>query len=218
MEKKAGVPDNVAVPLSQTMDQQRVNTDESILSVFTDNTLAVGDITKLTSPVKPVAQARPNIPYECGPFTNKPKSSVVVNYPFVDRVDFLNMIAGIAYSNYEQATQRSPELHHHHFVLITGGSGIGKTRAALEVSTIPLNYLEQSDDQKFIQAMLSPIYLHIDLKKVSAFQTDLDWPGKHVPSLRIGTRVALASGIYQHKLFGKMVYDKLDDFINGGHV
>eukprot|EP01132_Coremiostelium_polycephalum_P002289 gene2289-2823_t len=111
-------------------------------------------------------------------------------------------MGNIAYNNFSYRGHTESQFHI--FTLIAGGSGIGKTRAAEEVSHIPseiikgiLKNLDLKDTikQEFLESMKNPIYIYIKLNENgSRFDPEID---SLDTDIRIGSRLAYSSGIIQ---------------------
>ncbi|GES73730.1 hypothetical protein GLOIN_2v1805244 [Rhizophagus clarus] len=116
----------------------------------------------------------------------------VPSHKFYDRDQALNSILKVARYNYEG--RNTPDHKNHRFILIPGGIGIGKTRMGWEskylTSILPTR---SSDTTEFAEALKDPCYVFIDLNNGNKYIEDFD--DKEDPSIRIGTRVAVASGL-----------------------
>ncbi|GES98232.1 hypothetical protein GLOIN_2v1805244 [Rhizophagus clarus] len=116
----------------------------------------------------------------------------VPSHKFYDRDQALNSILKVARYNYEG--RNTPDHKNHRFILIPGGIGIGKTRMGWESKYLTsILSTRSSDTTEFAEALKDPCYVFIDLNNGNKYIEDFDY--KEDPSIRIGTRVAVASGL-----------------------
>ncbi|KYR02495.1 hypothetical protein DLAC_01341 [Tieghemostelium lacteum] len=119
----------------------------------------------------------------------RPKKVKKLDSPFVDRESFFDRVTPICYRNYRNRNVEDKSNKEHTFILISGASGIGKTRSGREISTIPKDFLVKysNGDNRFVEAMQDPIYCYIRL------QHDLqEYDGSESPEIRTGVRVAIS--------------------------
>ncbi|GES74835.1 hypothetical protein GLOIN_2v1805244 [Rhizophagus clarus] len=116
----------------------------------------------------------------------------VPSHKIYDRDQALNSILKVARYNYEG--RDTPDHKNHRFILIPGGIGIGKTRMGWESKYLTsILTTRSSDTAEFVEALKDPCYVFIDLNNRNKYIEDFD--NKEDPSIRIGTRVAVASGL-----------------------
>ncbi|GES90818.1 hypothetical protein GLOIN_2v1805244 [Rhizophagus clarus] len=116
----------------------------------------------------------------------------IPSHKFYDRNQALNSILKVARYNYEG--RNTPDHKNHRFILIPGGIGIGKTRMGWESKYLTSTLSTRSSDTaEFAEALKDPCYIFIDLNNGNKYIKDFD--NKEDPSIRIGTRVAVASGL-----------------------
>jgi hypothetical protein len=125
-------------------------------------------------------------------------SYVKINlHKFYDRDEALNLILDVACLNYEKCT--SDDHKDHYFVQVPGGIGIGKTRIGWE-SQYLLSSLKAENDytDEFKEALKDPCYIFVDLNNGCKYLMGFD--DKKDSSVRIGARVAVASGLVSGRL------------------
>ncbi|CAB4436218.1 unnamed protein product [Rhizophagus irregularis] len=119
------------------------------------------------------------------------------DHKFYDREQAINKIARIANMNY---TNRLLSYHRdHYFILVPGGSGIGKSRVGMESQHL-ISHAKESvlmnigpDRIDLVKdAFNDPYYIFIDFNDGCKYFQRLD---KMHSSVRIGARIAVASGI-----------------------
>ncbi|CAB4439702.1 unnamed protein product [Rhizophagus irregularis] len=120
----------------------------------------------------------------------------VFDHKFYDRERAINQIAMIANVNY---TNRLLTYHRsHYFILVPGGSGIGKSRVGMETQHL-ISYAEESalmniDRINLVKDSLNdPCYIFINFNDGCKYLQKLD--KMHSASVRIGARIAVASDI-----------------------
>lgn len=96
-------------------------------------------------------------------------------------------------ARYNYQGRNTPDHKNHKFILIPGGIGIGKTRMGWESKHLSSIKKSSGDTSEFIKALEDPFYIFIDLNNGSKYIEDFD--SGEDPSIRIGTRVAVASGL-----------------------
>ena len=115
-------------------------------------------------------------------------------HSFHGRSDVLSGLADVAISNFVGRT--SSQHDSHTFILVPGGSGIGKTRLGFELTRLPLDVVQaqqgyadlpQVEQQRLTSALQSPLYIFLDLNNGNAFCKPID---THEASVRLGARVA----------------------------
>ncbi|CAG8597138.1 4343_t:CDS:2 [Ambispora gerdemannii] len=122
----------------------------------------------------------------------QPPAVKIPSHKFYDRDQALNSILEVARYNYQG--RNSPDHKNHKFILIPGGIGIGKTRMGWESKYLPsILSTRSSDTAEFVEALKDPCYVFIDLNNGSKYIKGFD--DVEDPSVRIGTRVAVASGL-----------------------
>ncbi|EXX58823.1 hypothetical protein RirG_194410 [Rhizophagus irregularis DAOM 197198w] len=117
----------------------------------------------------------------------------VFDHKFYDREQAINQIAMIANMNY---TNRLLTYHRsHYFILVPGGSGIGKSRVGMETQHL-ISYAEESALMNIGRINLvkdslnDPCYIFINFNDGCKYLQKLD-----KMRVRIGARIAVASGI-----------------------
>jgi hypothetical protein len=121
-----------------------------------------------------------------------------VTYPhtFYGRVEEGKTAAEVIIRNYLNRLKTDHKSHY--FLLVPGGSGIGKTRFGHELSRISLNLLDNVDkfttllpeDMRRLPIMLSdPLYLFVDFNNGEKFEESFDTKTRDA-SIRIGLRLA----------------------------
>jgi len=121
----------------------------------------------------------------------------IFNHKFYDRKRAMDEIAKVANKNY---TNRLSSNHKdQHFILIPGGSGIGKSRAGMEsqhlishAEELVLANLSSVEIGSVKAALNDPIYIFIDLINGSNYNEQID---KQAAKVRIGARVAMSAGL-----------------------
>ncbi|CAG8695996.1 11461_t:CDS:2, partial [Acaulospora colombiana] len=113
-------------------------------------------------------------------------------HKFYDRDQALNSMLEVARYNYQG--RNSPDHKDHKFIIIPGGIGIGKTRMGWESKHLSSILSTRSNDTaEFVEALKDPCYVFIDLNNGSKYIKGFD--DVEDPSVRIGARVAVASGL-----------------------
>ncbi|CAG8656881.1 3417_t:CDS:1, partial [Acaulospora colombiana] len=103
----------------------------------------------------------------------------------------------IAYNNYKGRSSRDHK--DHKFLLIPGGVGIGKTRMGWESQYLLSSVKsEDYDNDDFKEALKDPCYIFIDSNDRFRYTSGLD--NEVESSVRIGARVAVASGLVSENL------------------
>eukprot|EP01133_Synstelium_polycarpum_P012016 gene12016-14050_t len=127
--------------------------------------------------------------------------------------EFKTQVIRSAYKNYKYKVIGTTQKQK--FIFITGGSGIGKTRAGYETSRIKdmSKYSTIITDPDFIQAITDPIYLYLNLSNGCKFNYHLD-SNSQQEEVSLGARVALSSGMYSG--LNKEPFTSLDEIIKGG--
>lgn len=106
----------------------------------------------------------------------------------------LSGLASVVISNY--AGRTSSQHNSHTFILIPGGSGIGKTRLGFELTRLPRDVVEarpgyadlsQVEQKRLLRALESPLYISLDFNNGEAFSRPVDTCES---SIRLGVRVA----------------------------
>ncbi|CAB4386560.1 unnamed protein product [Rhizophagus irregularis] len=117
----------------------------------------------------------------------------VFDHKFYDREQAINQIAMIANMNYNN---RLLTYHrNHYFILVPGGSGIGKSRVGMETQHL-ISYAEESALMNIGRINLvkdslnDPCYIFINFNDGCKYLQKLD-----KMRVRIGARIAVASGI-----------------------
>ncbi|CAG8661461.1 7898_t:CDS:2, partial [Ambispora gerdemannii] len=119
------------------------------------------------------------------------------SHKFYDRDQALNSILNVARTNY--AGRKSSDHKDHEFILIPGGIGIGKTRMGWESQHLFSSLkAKDSDTDDFVEALKDPCYIFIDLNNGSKYIEGFDEAAES--SVRIGTRVAVSSGLVSESL------------------
>ncbi|RUS22047.1 hypothetical protein BC937DRAFT_90563 [Endogone sp. FLAS-F59071] len=122
-------------------------------------------------------------------------------YPhnFYHRENFVKDLISVAVSNYE--ARGDPSQQKHTMVLIPGGPGIGKSRAGWEsqrlvfhadkfkinLDEITEGQFSIDENEPFLDALRNPCYISIDFSNEC-----------YNASVRIGTRIAVASGLVKN--------------------
>lgn len=128
------------------------------------------------------------------------------SHKFYDRDQALNLILDAARTNY--SGRKSDDYKDHQFILIPGGIGIGKTRMGYESQHMFSSLKAQdSDAPDFVAALKDPFYIFIDLNNGSKYIKEFDEVVNS--SIRIGARVAIASGLVSENL---SVLSKMNNF------
>ncbi|CAG8724885.1 13539_t:CDS:2, partial [Funneliformis caledonium] len=127
----------------------------------------------------------------------QPHITNIPSHKFYDRDQALHSMLEVARFNY--CHRKSPDYKDHKFVLIPGGIGIGKTRMGWETKNMLDNLTRRNDDtDEFVKALKNPYYFSIDLNNGCKYIPGFD--DKVSASVRIGSRVAMASGLVSEKL------------------
>ncbi|GAM26797.1 hypothetical protein SAMD00019534_099720 [Acytostelium subglobosum LB1] len=114
------------------------------------------------------------------------------DYPFVQRERVQEQMIEVALSNFQNRGKSISQ--DHTLIIITGGSGIGKTRAGYETSQLkPILQKMTGIDTQFSLSMEEPLYLFINI--FSGFTYRLDNPLSDI-SVMIGVRLALSCGMF----------------------
>ncbi|CAG8472137.1 18335_t:CDS:2, partial [Acaulospora morrowiae] len=136
--------------------------------------------------------------YQAKTLTSLLASSILqpldVKFPthkFYDRNQALNSMLKVARYNYEGRSR--PDHKDHGFILIPGGIGIGKTRMGWESKNLSSILSTRDDNTEFVEALKDPCYVFIDLNSEYKYITGFD--DVEDSNVRIGTRVAVASGL-----------------------
>lgn len=120
---------------------------------------------------------------------------VTYRHKFYGREDQLRQAARSLVKNY--ANRYDSDHKSHTFLLVPGGSGIGKTRFGDELSHISPDFLHTVSEftdlggleqASMIQALENPIYIFIDFNNGERFRKSFDMNNE--ASVRIGLRVA----------------------------
>ncbi|CAG8502250.1 6908_t:CDS:2, partial [Acaulospora morrowiae] len=96
-------------------------------------------------------------------------------------------------ARYNYMYRNTPDHKDHMFILIPGGIGIGKTRMGWESKHLSSTLSTISGATEFVEALKDPCYVFIDLNNGCNYIRGFD--DVEIPSVRIGTRVAVASGL-----------------------
>ncbi|RUS14452.1 hypothetical protein BC937DRAFT_93803, partial [Endogone sp. FLAS-F59071] len=138
-------------------------------------------------------------------------------YPhnFYDRENFVKDLISVAVSNYQ--ARGDPSQQKHTMVLIPGGPGIGKSRAGWESQRLVFHadkfkinidditegqssnsevIFTKDEIEPFLDALRNPCYISIDFSNECSYDWHLD--EKYDASVRIGIRIAIASGLVKN--------------------
>ncbi|GES77802.1 hypothetical protein GLOIN_2v1805244 [Rhizophagus clarus] len=126
----------------------------------------------------------------------QPPIMKIPSHKFYDRDQALNSMLKVARSNFKG--RKSPDHKDHTFILIPGGIGIGKTRMGWESQCLSSITTSSYDTPEFIEALKDPCYISIDLNNGNNYIRDFD--DRANESVRIGARVAVASGLVSENL------------------
>ncbi|CAG8567503.1 3221_t:CDS:2 [Diversispora eburnea] len=120
-----------------------------------------------------------------------------LSHKFYDRDQTLNSILDVARTNY--SGRKSSDHKDHQFILIPGGIGIGKTRMGWESQhMLSILKAKDSDTDDFVEALNDPCYIFVDLNNGCKYIKGFDEVAE--TSVRIGARVAVASGLVSESL------------------
>ncbi|GET01548.1 hypothetical protein GLOIN_2v1805244 [Rhizophagus clarus] len=126
----------------------------------------------------------------------QPPIMKIPSHKFYDRDQALNSMLKVARSNFKG--RKSPDHKDHTFILIPGGIGIGKTRMGWESQCLSSITTSSYDTPEFIEALKDPCYISIDLNNGNKYIRGFD--DRANESVRIGARVAVASGLVSENL------------------
>ncbi|CAG8634545.1 6059_t:CDS:2 [Paraglomus brasilianum] len=127
---------------------------------------------------------------------------------FYDRRKFIKEVIPVVTSNYNNHGNIDHKVHT--FMLLPGGSGIGKSRSGWELQHLVTHAdyfgfkfdIRVSEIDLFREALQNPYYLHIDLN--NGYSYDQQFDEKYSASVRIGARLAVASGLSDVQLSDMM--------------
>ncbi|GET03046.1 hypothetical protein GLOIN_2v1805244 [Rhizophagus clarus] len=126
----------------------------------------------------------------------QPPIMKIPSHKFYNRDQALNLMLKVARSNFKG--RKSPDHKDHMFILIPGGIGIGKTQMGWESQYLSSITTSSYDTPEFIEALKDPCYISIDLNNGNKYIRGFD--DRANESVRIGARVAVASGLVSENL------------------
>ncbi|KAF9435900.1 hypothetical protein BGZ76_005294 [Entomortierella beljakovae] len=121
--------------------------------------------------------------------------TIEYRHTFYDRENFTREVIPFITTNYF----RRGIIDHksHTFFLIPGGSGIGKSRAGYETQHL-ITHADQLGitlDPAFREALQDTCYLYVNLNNGCKYTYAIDEKYKHLTTVRIGARLAVAAGL-----------------------
>ncbi|CAI2178094.1 8894_t:CDS:2 [Funneliformis geosporum] len=185
---------NPGCNLDKYYDNDKKKPKKNHLHIFIVPTSTATTLTSILSSQQPISPSRRDF-----------------DHKFYNREKAMDQIAKIANMNY--ANRLSTYHQNHYFILVPGGSGIGKSRVGMEsqhlISIAEETALKNIGSNLVKDALNDPCYIFIDFNNGCKYLRKLDKMYLRPTSVRIGARVAVASGIA-----GKILEDLPEESLN----
>ena len=125
------------------------------------------------------------------------RKSLQFDHELLEREGVMKDIARHALDNFHNRTQT--DQRNHTFVIVAGGSGIGKTRVGFEAGRagVLVSHLAPGADERLVASLQNPCYIYINFNNGERFDPSVDFrPEDQRLGIRLATAGLLATGFH----------------------